>query len=77
MSILAHYTELQLTESETISKRLETPLYHITKCIPWIAQKWSEIHYYRLTGNIYVKGETPLEARSSEDVSFEPESSQT
>ena len=75
MSILPDYTNYQLEESEMITKRLDTPLYNITKGIPWLAQKWPEIQQYLLTGNLYLIGEAPLEAPSSREVTFEPESS--
>ena len=74
MSTLPDYTDYQLKESEMITKRLDTPLYNITKGIPWLAQKWPEIQQYLLTGNIYLMCEGPLEAPLSREVSFEPES---
>ena len=77
MSTLPDYTNYQLEESEMITKRLDTPLYNITKGIPWLAQKWPEIQQYLLTGNLYLMGEAPLEAPSSREVTFEPESSDT
>ena len=75
MSTLADYTNYQLEESEMITKILDTPLYNITMCIPWLAQKWPEIQQYLFTGNLYLMGEAPLEAPSSREVTFEPESS--
>ena len=77
MSTFPDYTNYQLVESEMITKRLDTPLYNITKGIPWLAQKWPEIQQYLLTGNLYLMAEAPLEASSSREVTFEPESSDT
>ena len=74
MSTLPDYTNYQWEESEMITKRLDTPLYKITKGIPWLAQKWPEIQQYLLTGNLYLMGEAPLEAPSSREVTFEPKS---
>ena len=37
MSTLPDYTNYQLVESEMITKRLDTLLYNITKCIPVLA----------------------------------------
>ena len=59
-----------------ITKRLDPPLYNITKGITCLVQKWPEIQQYLLTGNLYLMGEAPLEAPSSREVSFEPESCQ-
>ena len=77
MSTLPDYTNYQLEESEMITKRLDTPLYNITKGIPWLAPKWPEIQPYLLTGNFYLMGEAPLEATSSSEVTLEAESSHT
>ena len=43
MSTLLDYRDYQLKQSEIITKRLDPPLYNITKCIPWLVQKWPEI----------------------------------
>ena len=77
MSTLPDYTDYQLEESEMITKRLYTPLYHITQGIPWLVQKWPEIQQYLLPGNLCLMGEAPLEAPSSREVTFEPEPSHT
>ena len=77
MSTLPDHTNYQSEESEMITKRLDTPLYNITKGIPWLAQKWPEIQQYLLTGNLNLMGEAPLEAPSSREVTFEPECSDT
>ena len=77
MSTLPDYTNYQLRESEMITKRLDTPLHNITKGIPRLAQKWSQIQQYLFTGNLYLMGEAPLEAPSRREVIFEPESSDT
>ena len=74
MSTLPDYTDYQLEETKMILRKLDPPLYNITKGIPWIAQKWLEIQQYLLTENIYLIGEAPSEAPSSREVSFEPES---
>ena len=60
MSTLPDYANNQLEESEMITKSLHTPLYNITKGIPWLAQKWPEIKYYLLTGNLYLMREARL-----------------
>ena len=73
MSTLQDYTDYQLEESEMILRKLDPPLYNITKDTPWIAQRWLQIQHYLLTGTIYAMGEAPLEAPSSREVSFEPE----
>ena len=77
MSTLPDYATSQLEESGMITNRLDTPLYNITKGIPWLAQKWPEIQQNLLTGNLYLMGEALLEAPSSREVTFEPESSDT
>ena len=77
MSTLPDYTNYQLEESEMITKRLDTPLYNITKGIPWLAQNWPEIQPYLLTGNHYQMGEAPLEAPSSREVTLDPAPSDT
>ena len=60
-----------------LTKRLDIPLYNITKGITWLAQKWRGIQQYLLTGNFYLMGEAPLEAPSSREVTLEPGSSDT
>ena len=77
MSTLADYTDYQLKEPGMITKRLDPPLYNITKGIPWLVQRWPELQEHLLTGNLYVIGEAPLEALSSREVTFEPEYSKT
>ena len=77
MSTLPDYTNYQLVESEMITKRLDTLLYNIPKCIPWLAHKWPEILQYLLTGNLYLIGAALLEPQSSSEVFIEPESSDT
>ena len=77
MSTLPDHTNYQLVESEMITKSLDTPLYNITKGIPWLAQKWPEIQLYLLTGNHNLMGRAPLEAPSSGEETLEPESSDT
>ena len=77
MSTLPDQTNYQLVESEMIRKRLDTPLYNITKGIPWLAQKWPEIPQYLMTANLYLMGEAPLEAPSSREVTLELQSSDT
>ena len=77
MSTLPDYTDYQLKESDVIKKRLDPPLYNITKGIPWLAQKWPEIQQYLRTGNLYLMGEAPLRAPSSREVSFERETEET
>ena len=77
MSTLPDYTNNQLVESEIITTRLDTPLYNITKGIPWLAHKWPEIQQDLLTENLYLMGEAPVEATSRREVTFEPESSDT
>ena len=74
MSILPDYTNYEYVESEMITQRLDTPLYNITKGIPWLTQKWPEIQQYLLTGNLYLIGVARLQALSSRDVTLEPES---
>ena len=76
ISTLPDYTNYKLEESDRILRKLDPHLYNITKGIPWIAQKWSEIQQYLLTGNIDLMDEAPLEAPSSKQVLFEPESAQ-
>ena len=77
ISTLPDYTNYQLEESEMITTRLNTILYNITKGIPWLALKWPEIQPYRLTGNLYLMAEPPLEVPSSREVPLEPKSSDT
>ena len=77
MSTLLNYTHYQLKGSEMIYKRFDTPLYNITKGITCLVQRLPEIQQYLLTGNLYLMGEAPLEATSSREVTFEPESSKT
>ena len=77
MSTLPDYTDYQLEAPEMITKRLDTPLDNITKGIPWLTQKWSDIQQYLCTGNLYLMGERPLGAPSSREVTLEPESPDT
>ena len=39
MSTLPDDTDYQLEETDMILRKLDPPLYNITKGIPWIAQK--------------------------------------
>ena len=74
MSTLPNYINYQLVESEMLTKRLDTPLYNITKGIACLAQTWPDIPHYLLTRNLYLMAEAPLEAPSSRNVTLEPES---
>lgn len=73
MSRLQDYTAYQLEESEMITRKLNPPLYNITKGMPWIAQRWPEIDQYLLTGNNYLMSVAYLEALLRTEVSYEPE----
>ena len=77
MSTLPDYTTYQLVESEMITKRLDIPLYNITKGITSLAPKSPEIQLYLLTRNLYPMGEARLEVQSSREVTLEPESINT
>ena len=77
MSPLPDYGYYQLEESEMITKRLNGLLYHITRGIPWLVQKWPQIQQYLLTGNLYLMGEARLKATLCREVTFEPEPSHT
>ena len=77
MSTFPDCTDYQFYESEMITKRLDTPLYNITKGILWPVQTWPEIQQYLLTGNLYLMREAPLEATSRREVTLEPESATT
>ena len=77
ISTLPDDTHYELQESEMMTKRLDTSLYNIIKGIRRLAQKWPEIPEYLWTGNLYLMAEAPVEATSSREVTFEPESSDT
>ena len=77
MSTLPDYTKYQLVESDMMTQRLDTPVYDITKGIPWLAQTWPEIHLYLVIRNLYLMAGAPLEALSSREVTWEPGSSDT
>ena len=54
MSTMPDYINYQLDENEIIVRKRVKPVYNITKGIPWITQKWSEMQPYLLIGKTYL-----------------------